>query len=153
MQVHLYSLGNRPSCFFALFCRLCLFFIKSNNTDQWPMRYHPYIFSRTSTNEPLYICPGVQSIHWLLSTAKNFPLFTLVLVELLLDNGNGPTKACPKLLIKNNLSTTFFQQVMKKSRMFVPINSFMIQVKLPLCLANAWLISLKWHNPWQLYFT
>ena len=31
-----------------------------------------------------------------------------------LFNGNVPTKACPKLLIKNNLSTTFLQQVMKK---------------------------------------
>ena len=45
-------------------------------------------------------------------------MFRYSLLELFLlnslYNGNGPTKACPKLLIKNNLSTTFFQQVMKK---------------------------------------
>ena len=138
--------------FLVLFC-FVFFSISCNNTDPSQIRYRPYIFTRTSTNEQLYICPGVQSIHWLLSKAKNVPLFTLVLVELSLDNGKGPTKACPKLVIKNNVSTTFFQQVMKKSRMFVPINSSMIQVKLPLCLAKRVTDLAKAHNPWQLYFT
>ena len=45
-------------------------------------------------------------------------MFRYSLLELFLLNSlynvNGLTKACPKLLIKNNLSTTFFQQVMKK---------------------------------------
>ena len=142
--------------FLVLFCFVFFFSIKCNNTDPWPIRYRPYIFSRTSTNEPLYIYSGVQSIHWLLSTENNVPLFMHswnCSCWTLSTTATARLRRVPNYLLKITSRLRFFSKWWKKSRMFVPINSSMIQVKLPLCLAKRVTDLAKAQNAWQLYFT
>ena len=100
--------------FLVLFCFVFFFFpsVVITLTSDKSGIVLKYSVEPPQTNHSIFV-PAYSPY---IDSCKQRKMFRYSLLFLLnsLYNGNGPTKACPKLLIKNSLSTTFFQQVMKK---------------------------------------